>query len=428
MTQESYDLVVLGGGIIGVCTAYWAARAGLSVCVVERHGGAGLEASFANGGQISASHAEPWANPRALWKVLRWLADAEAPLLFRPQLDLNQWKWILAFARNCTPARAKRNTQEIVRLAMQSRDLLGQLRQDERIDYEHRAEGIVHFYRDRAEFEAAVPVAELMREYGCDRQVVTPTRLLELEPAFEHAIGGIVGATYTKSDESGNAKIFCQQLAERCRMRGVAFCYDSEAVDLSFAGKPGSVGRAVDGVHVIRCGDHVRLRARDVAVCLGAGSAPFMARYGVRLAIYPTKGYSVSIPINATHAAPRVSLTDDEHKIVYSNLHTHLRVAGTAELAGYSRTLNLGRCRAILDNVQRTFPRAGTFRDAKLWAGLRPATPSNVPYIGKSPLANLWLNSGHGTLGWTMGVGSGKALLDQITQRTHAPRLAPVPA
>jgi D-amino-acid dehydrogenase len=425
MSNDSYDVVVLGGGILGICTAYWAARAGLSVCVVERHGEAGLETTFANGGQISVSHAEPWANPRAPLKVLRWLLDSQAPLLFRPQIDFKQWRWIASFLRNCTAERAKRNTRDIVLLATRSRELLKQVREDEHIQYQHRTEGIVHFYTDRAEFAAAVPVAELMREYGCDRQVLTPEELLAIEPAFAHAIGAVVGATYTQSDESGNARLFCQQLAERCRSRGVTFKLDSEVVDLSFATKPAATRRTVDGVHVIHAGEHARIGAGNVVVCLGSYSAPFLARYGVRLDIYPAKGYSVSIPIGDRDVAPRKSLTDDERKIVYSNLHTHLRVAGTAELAGYDRRLNVGRCRAILDTVRSTFPRAGNFGAATLWTGLRPATPSNVPYVCKSPLDRLWLNTGHGTLGWTMSVGSGKHLMDRITTQTDEPYLEP---
>lgn len=412
--QKSYDLVVLGGGITGVCTAYWAARAGLAVCVVDRHGAPGLETSFANGGQISASHAEPWANPGAPLKVLKWLFDAEAPLLFRPKLSLSQWIWIAGFLRNCTPARAKRNTREIVQLATYSRQCLQRLRREEQLEYHQRTEGIVHFYRNRKEFDAAVPVAELMRENGCDRRVITPEQLLEREPAFADAIDDIVGATYTPTDESGDARVFCQELAKRCAARGVDFSFDTQIVELLPA--PGQ--RGVAGVGIVAGGAYAELHADRVAVCMGSYSAPFLRRYGVYLNIYPAKGYSVSIPLDADSRAPTKSLTDDEHKLVYSNLHTHLRVAGTAELAGYDRALNRRRCEAIVANVRKTFPKCGNFEAATFWSGLRPATPSNLPYIGESKIANLWLNTGHGTLGWTMGAGSAKVLIDEMTQGT----------
>ncbi len=412
--RKSYDLVVLGGGITGICTAYWAARAGLAVCVVDRHGAPALETSFANGGQISASHAEPWANPGAPLKVLEWLLDAEAPLLFRPKLSLSQWIWIAGFLRNCTPARAKRNTQEIVQLATYSRQCLQRLRREESLQYRQRTEGIVHFYRNRKEFAAALPVAELMREHGCERRVITPAELNELEPAFEDAIGDIVGATYTPSDESGDARLFCQELANRCVVRGVDFSFDTEVVELASAAghRDGGIG----GVGVVAGGAYGEIRADRVVVCMGAYSAPFLRRYGVHLNIYPAKGYSVSIPIDPESRTPVKSLTDDEHKLVYSNLHTHLRVAGTAELAGYGRALNRRRCEAIVANVRKTFPRAGNFGAATFWSGLRPATPSNLPYIGPSAIAHVWLNTGHGTLGWTMGAGSGKLLVDEMTQ------------
>jgi D-amino-acid dehydrogenase len=407
-----YDVIVLGAGVIGVNTAYWLMRSGKSVCVIDRQIGAGLETSFANGGQISVSHAEPWANPSAPLKVMKWLLDGNAPLLFRPKLDIHQWEWIVRFLIDCLPARADRHTTEIVERATESRALLREIRTREHLNYDQRQAGILHFYRDKAEFDAAIPVAELMCKHGCNRRVITRDEILAIEPAFEDQIDHIVGATFTADDESGDAKKYTEALARVCIDKGATFLFGSEVVALD----ADRAGGHVKSIEVRTPTGYRTIRGRDVVVAMGSYSAPFLRRIGVSLAIYPAKGYSVTIPITETDRAPIVSLTDDQYKLVYSNLGSRLRIAGTAELAGYDITLNYGRCRAILDNVRRTFPRAGNFGEAMFWTGLRPTTPSNLPYLGRTrAFANLWLNTGHGTLGWTMGAGSGKRISDMIT-------------
>lgn len=406
---KQYDVVVLGAGVVGINSAYFALKHGKSVCVIDRRAAAGLETSFANGGQVSVSHAEPWANPSAPLKVLKWLFDPEAPLLFRPRLDVHQWLWIASFLVDCLPQRANRHTTEIVRLASESRGLIREIRAREGLQYDQRTAGILHFYRDPREFECAVRVAELMRKYGCDRNPVGRERILEIEPAFADRVDAIVGATYTAEDESGDAHKYTQQLAAVCARMGADFRYDSEIVALHRGSND-----AIEGVELQTAQGYETIRARDYIVSLGAWSAPFLRRYGVRLNIYPAKGYSVTIPIAGSNAAPVTSLTDDQYKLVYSNLGDRLRVAGTAELSGYGKWLDLRRCRAILNNARDLFPRAGDFDAAKFWTGLRPTTPSNLPYVGRSPFRNLWLNTGHGTLGWTMGAGSGKRIADMV--------------
>ncbi|MEW6453111.1 MAG: D-amino acid dehydrogenase [Pseudomonadota bacterium] len=408
--SNSFDVVVLGAGVVGVNTAYWALRAGKSVCVVDREPMAGIETSFANGGQISVSHAEPWANPSAPLKVLKWLFNPEAPLLFRPRLDVRQWMWLAKFVVDCLPHRAHKHTIEIVKLATESRRLLQEIRSSEHLHYDERTKGILHFYRDPKEFEAAIPVAELMRKYGCDRKIIDRNEILAIEPAFDQQISNIVGATYTAEDESGDALKYTQGLAAVCERKGATFLYGSEAVALT-TDRPGG---GVSGVEVRTPEGYRTLGARDVVVSLGSYSADFLRPYGVSLNIYPCKGYSVTIPCEGSNHAPVTSLTDDQYKLVYSNLGGRLRVAGTAELSGYRRNLNLVRCRSILDRARELFPKAGDFSRASFWTGLRPATPSNVPYVGRARRRNLWLNTGHGTLGWTMGAGSGKRVMDMI--------------
>jgi D-amino-acid dehydrogenase len=416
-TSASFDAVVLGAGVVGTNSAYWLARAGKSVCVIDRQPAAGLETSFANGGQISVSHAEPWANPSAPLKVMKWLFDSNAPLLFRPRMDIHQWLWIAQFMVDCLPHRADRHTTEIVKLATASRALLRQIREREQLSYDHRTLGILHFYRDEQEFEAAIPVAELMRKHGCDRRVISRDEVLQIEPAFADRRDAIVGATYTAEDESGDARKYTQALAEVCARMGVTFLYGSEVVALD---ADRAAGR-INSIQVRSPAGYRTIRGRDVVVSLGCHSAPFLRRYGVSLSIYPAKGYSVTIPVEARHRAPVVSLTDDQYKLVYSRLGERLRVAGTAELSGYGLELNRSRCQAILDNVRNLFPRAGDFDKAAFWTGLRPTTPSNLPYLGRTrAYRNLWLNTGHGTLGWTLGAGSGKKISDMIAGQDMA--------
>jgi D-amino-acid dehydrogenase len=409
-TPRGYDVIVLGAGVVGINSAYFALKRGKSVCVVDRRSAAGLETSFANGGQVSVSHAEPWANPSAPWKVFKWLFDPEAPLLFRPRLDVHQWLWIARFLVDCLPHRASRHTTEIVRLASDSRALIQEIRAREGLQYDQRTAGILHFYRDPREFESAVRVAELMRKYGCNRNPVNRERIVEIEPAFADSINDIIGATYTAEDESGDAHKYTQQLAAVCERMGADFRYDANIVALHADRARGEI----TGVELQTPHGYETLCARDIVVSMGCCSAPFLRRYGVSLNIYPAKGYSVTIPIDQSNSAPVTSLTDDQYKLVYSNLGRRLRVAGTAELSGYTKWLDVRRCRAILNNVRALFPRAGNFDAATFWTGLRPTTPSNVPYVGRSRYRNLWLNTGHGTLGWTLGAGSGRRIADMV--------------
>jgi D-amino-acid dehydrogenase len=409
-SAKDYDVIVLGAGIVGICTAYWNLRAGKSVCIIDRQPQSGLETSFANGGQVSVSHAEPWANPSAPFKVLKWLLDGDAPLLFRPRMDIHQWLWIGKFLVDCLPHRASKHTSAIVQLAMESRGLIQKIRTDEGLHYDERSKGILHFYRDKREFEAAIPIAELMRKYGCNRTVIDADKVVEIEPAFADRRGDIAGATFTAEDESGDAFKFTQRLAQVCEKMGAVFLYNHQVTGLEADRR----SRQVSAVEVCGPDGYASLRARDIVVSLGCWSAPFLRPYGVRLNIYPAKGYSVTIPTNGSNMAPVTSLTDDEYKLVYSNYGDRLRIAGTAELSGYSRNLSRRRCEAIVNNVKRLFPNAGKFDQATFWSGLRPATPSNIPYVGRTRYSNLWLNTGHGTLGWTLGAGSGSRIANMI--------------
>ena len=404
-------VLVLGAGVVGVTTAWFLHRQGHQVTVVDRQNQAALETSYANGGQISVSHAEPWANPSAPLKVLKWLARPDAPLLFRPRLDPAQWRWALSFLGQCTSARAAHNIRQMVNLGTYSRSQLQALRKDAGIEYDHLEKGILQFYTNPAEFEAAMEPTRIMQELGCDRQVINADRAIALEPALTPIRHRIAGATYTAEDESGDARKFTQNLAQRCAEAGVAFEHGTEILGFEKAGD------RVLGVQTLAGGRHQTLRADAYVLSLGSFSAVLARQLGLFLNIYPAKGYSITVPVKNDEAAFTVSLTDDEHKLVFSRLGDRIRVAGTAELNGYSRNLNYTRCRAIVRRTAEVMPEAGCWDQAEFWSGLRPATPSNVPYIGKSHYANLYLNTGHGTLGWTHSCGSAAALADIIDGR-----------
>ncbi len=404
-------VVVLGSGLIGVASAWYLAEDGHEVTVLDRQPEAARETSFANGGQISTSHAEPWANPATPWKALKWLGREDSPLLWRLRADPAQWAWGLRFLMECTASRARRNTIAILRLALESREQLKNLRPALGLEYDCLERGILHFYTDAAEFEHAVPQAALMREFGCERVAKGPDECLAIEPALKGSTVPIVGGTYTADDESGDARKFVLALARRCTTHGVAFRYGKTVEALLAA------GGAVAGV---RLADGETVTADAYVVALGSYSPLLLQPLGIRLPVYPAKGYSVTIPVATDSVAPTVSLTDDGHKIVFSRLGNRLRVAGTAEFAGYDVGINTVRCEAIVKRVFSIFPRAGRREGIETWAGLRPATPGNVPIVGPAPYRNLFLNTGHGTLGWTMACGSGRLLADLVAGRPTA--------
>ncbi len=404
-------IVVLGAGVVGITTAWFLSRAGHEVTVLDRQSGPAQETSYANGGQVSVSHAEPWANPSAPLKVLKWLTQEDAPLLFRLRADPAQWLWGLRFLMECTSARTRHNIIQMVNLGTYSRSVLQALRAETGIRYDQLTKGILHFYTNPEEFEAAKEPARIMREYGCQREIVDARRAVELEPALLHARDRIAGATYTAEDESGDARKFTVELAKLCEQAGVKFRYGVNVVGLERErGK-------VSAVRFIDAGRHQRLEAEAFVLSLGSFS-PLLARdLGIRLYIYPAKGYSVTVPVEREEEAYQVSLTDDEFKLVYSRLGDRLRIAGTAELNGYGLQLNHSRCQAIVRRASSLFPGGARWDEAEFWTGLRPATPSNVPYVGRSRLPNLYLNTGHGTLGWTHSCGSAKALADIVDGR-----------
>jgi D-amino-acid dehydrogenase len=412
-------VTVLGAGVVGVTSAWYLAADGHEVTVVERQPLPAQETSYANGGQISVSHAEPWANPGAPWKALKWMGREDAPLLWRLRADPAQWAWGLRFLRECTAARARANVGAIVRLGLSSRTALQALRRELALEYDHLERGILHFYTDPREFEHALPQAALMREHGCERVPKTAAECLAIEPALAGSRVPIVGGTYTPGDESGDARRFTETLAQHAAARGVRFRYGATVAALQYAG-----GR-VSGV---RLASGEILGADLTVLALGSYSPLLLRPLGVRLPVYPAKGYSATLTLPDGVIAPTVSLTDDGHKIVISRLGQSLRVAGTAEFNGYDTSLNARRCAALAQRVGEIFPQLATVSEVSYWAGLRPATPGNVPLVGDmagAGLAGLWLNTGHGTLGWTLACGSARLLADLVAGRDPGLDAAP---
>jgi D-amino-acid dehydrogenase len=402
-------IVVLGAGVIGVTGAWYLAAAGHEVTVVDRRREPGLETSFANGGQISAGHAEPWAKPSVLPKIFGWLGREDAPLLFRPRADWAQWRWALGFLRESIPGRFERNSRTLSGLATYSRECLRALRSATGIRYDELSRGILHFCTGERDFEALAGHAEAMRALGLSRELKSAKECLAIEPALEDSQSRIFGGVYTPEDESGDARKFTQELARLCREKGVRFEAEKTVDGLETSG---------ERVESVRLG-HERLRADAFVVSLGSYSPLLLKRLGIRIPVYPLKGYSITLPLPAAlaKAAPTVSLTDEAHKIVISRLGDRLRAAGTAELTGYDTSVNGVRCDAIAQRIRHLFPALSAIEPVDRWAGLRPATPDNVPVIGRTRMQNLFLNTGHGTLGWTLACGSGRVLADLVSGR-----------
>lgn len=409
-------VLILGAGITGVSSAWFLREAGFEVTVLDRQPAAALETSFANGGQISVSQSEPWANPEAPLKVLKWLWRDDAPLLFRPKVDPRQWAWGAQFLRECLPGRTARNIVQMVNLGLYSRATLQALRGSTDIEYDHASRGILQIYFEQAAFEAAAEASALMREYNCVREAIPRERAVAIEPALAGLGSRLVGATWAEDDESGDAHRFTQGLAALAAQKGVEFRFNTCIRELQ------SACGEISGVKVRDCeGREEILKADAYLLCLGSYSPQLVAPLGLYLPIYPTKGYSATLSTEDHAGAPLVSITDEAMKIVYTRLGERIRIAGTAELNGYNTELNPVRCQALIRRYFELFPNSADPNSVQFWTGLRPSTPSNVPLVGRSRIRNLYLNTGHGTLGWTEGPGSGRAIAELMAG--HKPEL-----
>jgi D-amino-acid dehydrogenase len=429
-------VVVLGAGIIGTSTAWHLLERGHEVTLVDRQPDAALETSFANAAQISVSYCEPWANREAPLKALKWMFDREAPLLFRPQWDWAQWRWGLQFLAQCNDAAFERNVAQIVALGAFSHETLKAMVAQTGIEYQRSQRGIAHYYTDTKSFEGAAAAAELMRRHGVHRRVIDREELLRIEPSLRAFGEHLVGGTYTETDEHGDARVFTQRLAALCGQRGARVLFGHHIERLAVEG--GRLRR----VHLRDAtrGSARVLDADAFVVACGSYTTPLLKTVGVHVPIYPGKGYSATLPLLRPEAAPQVSMIDDGRKIAMSRLGDTLRVAGTIELGGFDLRLDTpvarARCEMLVRRIEEVFPGVVDTRlpaqggEPNFWCGLRPATPTNIPLIGRTPVDGLWINAGHGTLGWTHGAGSGRALAELISgeRPALAMRLAGEPA
>ena len=419
-------VVVMGAGIIGVSTAWHLLERGHEVTLVDRQPDAALETSFANAAQISVSYCEPWANREAPLKALKWMFSPTSPLLFRPQIDPDQWKWGLQFLGQCNDAAFERNVAQLAALGAFSHATLKDMVAATGIEYNRLERGIAHYYTDTKSFDGAAGAAEVMRRHGVKRRVVSRDELLAIEPALRTFGERIVGGTYTETDEHGDARVFTQKLAALCEQKGARLLFNHDIERLQTGSGEMQSVRVRD-----RQSGEVRTLVGDafVAAC-GSYTTPLLKTVGIRVPIYPGKGYSATLPLLKPALAPSVSMIDDGLKIAISRLGDQLRVAGTIELGGFDLSLDTPlakkRCEMLVRRIEEVFPGVADTRtpeeggNPQFWTGLRPATPTNIPLIGRTQVGKLWVNAGHGTLGWTHGAGSGRALAELISGEVPA--------
>jgi len=401
-------ILVLGSGVIGVTSAWYLARAGHEVTLVDRQPRPAMETSFANGGQVSWGAANPWAAPGIPGKALGWLFRRHSPLLMRPRFDPAMWLWISQMLRNCTGARYLTNKERQLRLARYSHACLTELRNELGLQYDQRAQGLLILYRSARDLEAATRETQPLDQLDVAYRFLDRAACVAHEPALNDAQDKIMGGMLFPGDESGDCRRFTEELAARAQQQGVKFVNATSVTQLDTEGD--RIGRIVT--------DRGNLSADTYVLACGSYSPLLLKPLGIRLPVYPVKGYSITVPITNDAVAPLGTLTDETYKIVITRLGNRLRAAGTAELCGYDLSLRPARLNTLKHVVRDLFPAVGDLAETEAWAGLRPMTPDNPPIIGTTPYRNLFLNTGHGTLGWTMACGSGKILTDLVSGRT----------
>lgn len=402
-------ICVLGSGVLGVTTAYELAKRGHEVTVIDRQPEAARECSFANGGQLSYAHAEPWANPGVFPKLWKWMFQEDAPLVLRPSADPHMIRWGLLFLRNCLPSYARRHSEVMLRLGLYSKKKMSDLLAETKVEFHHLSKGILHVYSDQPSFDHAKKQAEYQHSLGCEENVLTREQAFALEPTLANTTMNVVGGIHAPIDESGDIHLFTKNLAALCAEKyNVKFLY----------------GRSVRRIHKSSGAiSHVELEGEKpeflsgfdhYVMSMGAHSSVYLRQVGLYVPIYPMKGYSISF--DASEFCPSVSITDDAAKQVYSLLGNRMRVAGTAEFDRYNEAVRPVRIAPLIKGMQKLFPKA-PLENLTEWACLRPSTPDGPPIIGGTPLSNLFINSGHGTLGWTQCAGSARLLADTLEGR-----------
>ncbi|MCW1413824.1 D-amino acid dehydrogenase [Rhizobium sp. 1AS11] len=399
-------VVVLGSGIVGVTSAYQLAKAGHEVTVIDRQPGPALETSFANAGQVSFGYCSPWAAPGIPMKALKWLFMEHAPLILRPKFDAAMLAWLLRMLSNCTSERYAVNKSRMLRLANYSRIALAELRSETGLSYDEGMQGTVQLFRTAQQLDASAKDVKALAADGVPYEVLDRDGCVRVEPALAHVRDKIVGGLLTPKDETGDCFKFTNSLAAKAGEIGVRFVYNTavKRLDVEDAKMRGVVT------------DRERIAADAVVVALGSHSPVFLERYGIKLPVYPVKGYSLTIPITDASRAPKSTVMDETYKIAITRLGDRIRVGGMAEISGYTNDLGQARRRTLEHSVTDLFP-GGDVSRATFWSGLRPMTPDGTPVIGPTKIGGLYLNTGHGTLGWTMSTGSARVISDLVSGR-----------
>jgi len=400
-------VLVLGSGVIGTTSAYYLARQGFEVVVVDRQAGPALETSHANAGQVSPGYASPWAAPGVPLKALKWLFQKHAPLAIRLTGDSNQYLWMAQMLRNCTAARYAVNKERMVRLSEYSRDCLDELREDTGIAYEGRQLGTTQIFRTQQQVDAAAKDIAVLERSGVPFELLDRDGVARVEPALAAVKHKLAGGLRLPNDQTGDCFLFTNRLAAEARRLGVEFRFGAEIQQLS------ANGDRLDGVRV----DGELLTADYYVLALGSYSPQLLAPLGIRAPVYPLKGYSLTVPIVDASMAPASTILDETYKVAITRFDDRIRVGGMAEICGFDLNLDPRR-RATLEMITGDlYPRGGDLAQASFWTGLRPATPDGTPIVGATRYRNLFLNTGHGTLGWTMACGSGRLLADLIARK-----------
>ncbi len=400
-------VIVLGSGVVGVTSAWYLARAGHEVTVLDRQPAAGMETSFANAGQLSYGYSAPWAGPGIPVKALKWLMMRHRPLVLWPRADQRLYTWLASMLANCTEAAYRLNKTRMVRLAEYSRDCLGDLRRETGIAYDGRSMGTLQLFRTQKQLDAVGGDTAVLDTFKVPYEVLDPAACIAAEPALRHVPGKFVGGLRLADDETGDAHIFTQRLATMAEAIGVRFRYGVTIKGLRTDGDLASGVVTATGVET----------ADAYVAALGSFTPALLAPLGVRVPVYPVKGYSLTLPVKDGAGAPVSTVMDETYKVAITRLGDRIRVGGTAELAGFSLKLRKPRRETLEHSVTDLFPRGGDVAEASFWTGLRPMTPDGTPVVGPTRLRNLHLNTGHGTLGWTMACGSGRLLADLVTGR-----------
>jgi D-amino-acid dehydrogenase len=400
-------VIVLGSGVVGVATAYFAARAGHDVTVIDRQPGPALETSYANAGEVSPGYASPWAAPGVPFKAVKWLLMKHGPLVIRPNLDPAMWIWVARMLRNCTHHRYALNKGRMVRLAEYSCDVLRHLRKETGITYDERSRGTLQLFRTQAQLDGVGSDIDVLKSYGVAYELLDRDGCIRAEPALAAVREKFVGGLRLPGDETGDCRMFTERLAALAVEQGVTFHYSTEVSNITTAAGEITSVRTSTG----------ELSADVYVMALGSYSPLMLRRIGIRIPVYPIKGYSITVPIVDAAGAPESTVMDETYKVAITRLGDRIRVGGTAEVAGYNLTLYPSRRSTLEHSVSDLFGRGGDLSRATFWTGLRPMTPDGPPVVGATSYKNLYLNTGHGTLGWTMACGSGRVLADQLSGR-----------